>query len=75
MRSQMCQRYYESWGVGSIQNVLQEGVGSRHTITGSSVMLQLRVQLLAEAVTHVGLVHPLLMLPLDLPLAKCSCWQ
>jgi hypothetical protein len=60
---------------GSIQNVLQEGVGSRHTITGSSIMLQLRVQLLAETVTHLGPVHPLLMLPLNLPLAKCSCRQ
>jgi hypothetical protein len=58
---------------GSVQNVLQEGVGSRHTITGSSIMLQLRVQLLAETVTHLGPVHPLLMLPLNLPLAKCSC--
>jgi hypothetical protein len=75
MRSQTRQRYYESWGVGSVQNVLQEGVGSRHTITGSSVMPQLRVQLLAEAVTHLGLVPLVLMLTPDLQHGRCSCRQ
>jgi hypothetical protein len=74
MRSQMCQRYYESWGVGSVQNVLQEGMGARQTITGSSVMLQLWVQLLAGAVTHLGPVPLILMLTPDLQHGQCSGW-
>jgi hypothetical protein len=60
-------------GVGSVQNMLQEGMGARQAITGSSVMPQLRVQLLAEAVTHLGLVPLVLTLTPDLQHGQCSC--
>ena len=53
---------------GSIQNVLQEGVGSRQTITRSTVMPELWIQLLAEGITHMGPVHPCLMLTPNCPL-------
>jgi hypothetical protein len=73
MISYTCQRYYESGGDGSVQNVLQEGGGPRHTITWTIIVTKSQVQLLTELIAHLGPVHPLLMLPLDLPLAKCSC--
>jgi Cu/Ag efflux pump CusA len=62
-------------GVGSVQNVLQERMGLRQTVTGSAIMAQLRVQLLTETVTHFGLVPLVLMLTPDLQHGQCSCRQ
>jgi hypothetical protein len=69
------QRHCPVTGGGSIQNVLQEGVGVRHTITGSTIMMELRIQLLTEVVTYFGLVSLILMLTPDLQHGQCSCRQ